>query len=364
MSFSGKLNAAGNDSNAANCDTITSKSNNVIPLSISKFRFDGDCHPFARPLAIQDLDKPVLAQHLIDCKAKLFDYSATLKQVNESHERQLVALSRQLLEFECSLRKRERELCAILQQRDRVIREQSHIIRFLTEKTGVKKRDIKALANEAEAKMPRFDTIHKTKMTKSKSEMAITSILESESENDSAVILDEGNASVSSSVVRSVSDVMFPETEGTQMPPKHLLRNGSYERYKIRSRMQQHQGFSKLLGNVTLPRNRSAKKNSDHKPKACAAGTTVIVINGGSEPAKSGGSSNSHRSVTKPRDVKNKSNRTKMIMKLSSSPPCSQSPSPPLGIFNKYVQQSGSVYCSLFGDDVADTHSEDDVSYA
>lgn len=353
MSFSGKLNA-----NNADCDT----NKNVIPLSISKYqKFDGDCHPALASL--QDLEKPVLAKHLIDCKAKLLDYSSALKQASESHERQLVALSRQLLDLECGLRKRERELCAILQQRDRVIREQSHIIRFLTAKTGIKKRDIKTLANEAQAKMPHF-----SEMTKAKSEMAITSILESESENDSAVILDEASSSAATStVVRSVSDVMFPDhiidEEGassssvTLQTSKHLLRNGSYERYKIRSRMQQHQGFSKLLGNVTLPRNRSAKRNNQVKQ---GGSKTVIVIN--DETAKST-PNNSHRSVIKPRDVKNKSNnnRTKMILKMS--PPCSQSPSPPLGIFNKYVQQSGSVYCSLFGD--ADTtHSEDDVSYA
>ena len=82
-----------------------------------------------------------------------------MKQLKEAHEVQLVAVSRQLLELECGLRKRERELCAILQQRDRVIREQSHIIRFLTKKTGkTKTKAIRSLADEAAAKIPQWSS--------------------------------------------------------------------------------------------------------------------------------------------------------------------------------------------------------------
>ena len=89
--------------------------------------------------------------------------------------------------------------------------------------------------------------------------------------------------------------------------------------------------------------------------------TTVIVINGNAGCNENSGKTNSHRSVTKPRDVKNKSNRTKMILKMS--PPNSKSPSPPMIVpTDKFIQQSGSVYCSLYGD-----MSEDDnvvCSYA
>ena len=93
-------------------------------------------------------------------------------------------------------------------------------------------------------------------ITKAKSEITLTSILESESENDSAVILDElasPTSTASKSVSRSVSDVMSSEPElvinaGDKNSPisgsggsnyrGFLLRHGSYERYKIRSRMQ------------------------------------------------------------------------------------------------------------------------------
>jgi hypothetical protein len=71
-----------------------------------------------------------------------------------------------------------------------------------------------------------------------------------------------------------------------------------------------------------------------------------------------------YRNVTKPRDVKNKSNRTKMILKMNSSPTNSKSPSPPILITStdKFVQQSGSVYCSLFGDDLMISDDEDGQS--
>ena len=103
--------------------------------------------------------------------------------------------------------------------------------------------------------------------------------------------------------------------------------------------------------------------------------TTVIVINGSNEAttntttATNNKPNSNHRSVTKPRDVKNKSNRTKMILRMntssssllstssSSSPPNSKSPSPPIVITDKLIQQSGSVYCSLFGGDL----SEEDI---
>ena len=63
-----------------------------------------------------------------------------------------------LLELECGLRKRERELVSILQQRDRKIMEQSHIIRFLTKKTGKTKTKIRSLADEAAAKIPQWSS--------------------------------------------------------------------------------------------------------------------------------------------------------------------------------------------------------------
>ena len=124
-------------------------------------------------------------------------------------------------------------------------------------------------------------------ITKAKSEITLTSILESESENDSAVILDElaSPTSASKSVSRSVSDVMSsePELVNDKNSPFassnyrwFLLRHGSYERYKIRSRMQQLQNhqhhqqhgghshhraeYAQIAANATLPRNKKKKE--------------------------------------------------------------------------------------------------------
>ena len=482
---------------------------------------------------ISDEQKQALVHDLIECKAKLFDQSKAMKQLKEAHEVQLVAVSRQLLELECGLRKRERELCAFLQQRDRKIMEQSHIIRFLTKKTGKTKTKIRSLADEAAAKIPQWSSpaatavdqvLEKTKgsaikavtphqpggggsavtqitpgggksnskkpVETSSAEVTLSSIMESEeSENDSAVILDElasptSKSSSSGCVSRSVSDVMSSEAEleKTNLPeispfasPNYrgfLLRHGSYERYKIRSRMQQighagqphhdpnaadttskeiYQEYSnQVTANATLPRNRKHKNRKaeqrellDSRQTSLSAQdlsqsvtkapnisnattgtgngvsgtgntTTVIVINGcnnNNSSIKSSqngqinainsansnnntnieassthckAASNSHRTVTKPRDVKNKSNNrtSKMqILKTSTTsttmtttvrqlPDDCKPPSPPpmgshLGspmivTSDKFIQQSGSVYCSLYGIDM----SEDELSYA
>ena len=389
-----------------------------------------------------------------------------MKKLKEAHEAQLVALSRQLLELECGLRKRERELCADLQQRDRVIREQAHIIQFLTKKTGTKRSDILTLADEAVAKIPQWNqnnaeqgegktsnSDNKDKrppvlITKAKSEITLTSILESESENDSAIILDDmasPTSTASKSVSRSVSDVMSaassaeaPESNANSLEksdnrgsssspfasPNYrgfLLRHGSYERYKIRSRMQQlHQNhnhshshdhqelqhyspnimseYAQIAANATLPRNSKKKTSSScsvvrDAPYAVSqslskelssttnVSTTVIVINGNNDTGNAATNqsatttsklNSNHRSVTKPRDVKNKSNRTKtkMILRMNSppssvnSPPNSKSPSPPMVITEKLIHQSGSVYCSLFGGDILSDYDDDNHSYA
>ena len=441
-----------------------------------------------------------------------------------------------LLELECGLRKRERELVSILQQRDRKIMEQSHIIRFLTKKTGKTKTKIRSLADEAAAKIPQWSSpataaaaavdqiLEKTKggsatkavtqhqpvggggsavtqitpggsksnskkpVETSSAEVTLSSIMESEeSENDSAVILDElasptSKSNSSGCVSRSVSDVMSSEAEleKTNLPeispfasPNYrgfLLRHGSYERYKIRSRMQQishagqphhdpnaadttskeiYQEYSnQVTANATLPRNRKQKNRKAEQrelldsrqtslsaqdlsqsvtkaPNISNAGTgngvagtgnttTVIVINGcnnnnGNIKSSQNGqinainsansnnntnieassthckaASNSHRTVTKPRDVKNKSNNrtSKMqILKTTTtsttmtttvrqlSDDCKPPSPPPMGSHlgspmivtsDKFIQQSGSVYCSLYGIDM----SEDELSYA
>mgnify|MGYP001202208626 FL=1 len=344
------------------------------------------------------------------------DQSRQMRQYKEAHEMQLVTLSRQLLELECGLRKRERELCSILQQRERVIREQAHIIQFLTQKsqklqTGQpqKSTDILSLASQAVSKIPQFDeneidtktsTTLKPKLPSGNATTAasnatveanLTSIMESESENDSAVIIDDNLTATSGtspkSVSRSVSDVMSSEAseaEKSHSPfasPNYrgfLLRHGSYERYKIRSMRLQHmhhQGAggheaesgpirpketysNQVLANATLPRNRKKKASTFmNQEEAAEKCTTVIVINGTTSnevvpstsapsvagPAAGTGSVNNHRNVMKPRDVKNKSKSYKLNPKAKD---------------NKFIlQQSGSVYCStLYGELSEDEH--------
>ena len=546
-----------------------------------------------------------MVEDLIECRARLIEQTKAMRTLREAHENQLMAVSRQLLDLECGLRKRERELCTALQQKDRVIKEQAHIIRFLGKKTGTKRRDILSLTDEAVAKIPQWETegprpdapaqvmpqnpnskLPEADLTANTTPNSVitatlSSILESESENDSAVILDDHSSPVSTvstkGVSRSVSDVMSNISSSTPLQEKEesssqafdllvqqvaskiqkktsvdgtktglnnaikdlpssmsrsnsssneddnerqqqrdlhsspfaspnyrgfLLRHGSYERYKIRSRMQQKQqqqqedaplggqngdqdhhdaggdfsdvemsrgAFAQIAATATLPRRSKKKKVTDdddkggkdkglshhiyHVPAISTSlqrelgiertsrssnqlattdrmeklsstksngNTTVIIVNSNSSSsaatpdsnASSSSSkqmSNNHRSVKTPRDVKNKSNRTKMkmIMKMaapghnhhitrphfgsslslnssdngssnyncyptsnSSSPsPCSKSPSPPtvgssaspraaststsiMMISNKYrVQQRGSVYCNLFSTD-------------
>ena len=261
---------------------------------------------------LDEKQRQELVQDWLSCKSQLLDQSRQMRHLKEAHEMQLVTLSRQLLELECGLRKRERELCSLLQQRESRIREQAHIIQFLrSQKSSQKsKTDILSLASQAASKIPQFNEDEKEKesdhvtQNETKKE-TLTSILESESENDSAVIIDDNLMTASpKSVSRSVSDVMSSEAEvGSDKSSSHspfaspnyrgfLLRHGSYERYKIRSMRLQHVPSSPkaaeaeakaemysnpvVVANATLPRNR---KKIQKKPKEAEKCTTVIVIN-------------------------------------------------------------------------------------
>ena len=433
MSFSGRLNNTGSITSHQN-------SNNVVPLSISNKKTEEDkCsiphvstifpNKISRKTEIMctlfqilhtggvldEKQRQALVQDWLACKSQLMDQSRQMRQCKEDHEIQLVTLSRQLLELECGLRKRERELCSILQQRERVIREQAHIIQFLSQKSQQLQRgqpqkstDIFSLASQAVSKIPQFDVENaidtatgKTKNLKPKSqataevavsheatneEANLTSILESESENDSAVIIDSDNLTATSgtspnSVSRSVSDVMSSEasSEAEKSSPHSpfaspnyrgfLLRHGSYERYKIRSMRLQHMHHqmaggddaaestsirpkketysNQVLANATLPRNRKKSKTFMNQEAEAEAEkcTTVIVINGtaSNEAGPSSSVANNHRNVMKPRDVKNKSKSYKLNPKAKD---------------NKFIlQQSGSVYCStLYGELSEDEH--------
>ena len=83
----------------------------------------------------------------------------TIQKMRDEHETTLSAICRQLLELECGLRKKEKELTTALLQREKVIREQSYLIRVLGKKAGAKRSDIRQLCDEAKAKIPQVRLI-------------------------------------------------------------------------------------------------------------------------------------------------------------------------------------------------------------
>lgn len=418
MSFSGRLNAG-------------SSVAPVVPLSIGPVSSDvNDYRDFSSLVTpsvcyMNREQRQMLAEELVECRTNLVSQNKSMQQLKEAHELQLLEVSRQLLELEFGLRKRERELCLAIRQRDNVIRQQANVIRFLAKKTGTKRRDILSLASEAEAKIPQLEPESKPLSTTSVSGVnrtELTSILESESENDSAIILDDASptsTAKTSGVSRSVSDVTSPadsppeaevptvsvvtddedEDHGQQSPfaSAHyrgfLLRHGSYERYKIRSRMQQmpakDSDLAQVAATATLPRSKTNQRNgahlhvqavstSHHQLLSVGTGSSTVIVvggNNGNSPPLTRQTSSNHRNVTKPRDVKNRSStkkkseqgiiRTRNISSLSVSPSPSLSltpslsPSPPLitDHLQEYVQKGGSVFCSPFFVDSEDSQS-------
>ena len=100
-----------------------------------------------------------LAKDLLEARTNLKQQHAQINHTREQHEAQLTGLGGQLVDFERSLRKTERDLKTQLQQKDKKISEQVQIINFLVKKTGTKCRDIKDLCNEAVAKIPQIQPI-------------------------------------------------------------------------------------------------------------------------------------------------------------------------------------------------------------
>ena len=138
---------------------------------------------------------------LCRCRAALEMKESTIRKMREEHETTLSAICRQLLELECGLRKKEKELTTALLQREKVIREQNYLIRVLGKKAGAKKTDIRQLCDEAKSKIPQVEEDISTddiKLVDSRknpfsSTVELTSIVESGSENDSdsAIMLDD-----------------------------------------------------------------------------------------------------------------------------------------------------------------------------
>lgn len=369
-----------------------------------------------------------------------------LKRLRVEQDRQLASICRQMLALECGLRRKEKELENALDQKDTIIREQMHIIKFLLQKTGTKTRNIRKLKDEALAKIPQVapasdsptmevistvSPIHLTTIrvnsgppssstviprrtsgssgTSSFSFQSSSPCIREENDSDSAIILDESlNRTISSSsdsltlnrrLSRSISDVMtisrenpltdtlcskFSGSDSLGSKPassssdcecsysilgedthisQHgyynefdysqyrgfLLRNGSYERYKIKSRLRKEmvdRGVDRK--NLSVTAGSGSVKNHEKTSLHGGSDSTNIntsvtsvtalkdeVLNNSLSPfcaprssnTQSGGngshyvpisssgalsqhqSATKHRHVTKPRDIKNRRTR-------------------------------------------------------
>ena len=74
-------------------------------------------------------NQPGLVEQLAVCRSALTSRDKSLRRLRSEQEEQLSSLCRQMMSFECGLRRKQRELAAAIRQRDRVIREQADIIR-------------------------------------------------------------------------------------------------------------------------------------------------------------------------------------------------------------------------------------------
>ena len=286
------------------------------------------------------------------CRAELDAKEATIQSLKSSHEKILAAIFRQLFDLEVGLRRKEKELTTALLQREKVIREQSYLIKVLGAKVGAKRADIRQLCDEAKAKIPQVESIETTMTTTSTravdgrknvslSNIELTSIVESCSENDSdsAIMVDDERLlqqsspemstttlprmrrktshrhakSISRSVSDVVSAVLSPDSSshhddivdddrgdynantglGHAFSTPHicsndafvdddddndemfngfdsahyrgfLLRHGSYERYKIRTKTKESVFRPEISGVCTLPRTKTNDKTGVH----------------------------------------------------------------------------------------------------
>ena len=116
----------------------------LVPLYLCTEATSAKLNPYKNPIFL----------NIFRCRAALEAKEMTIQKMRDEHETTLSAICRQLLELECGLRKKEKELTTALLQREKVIREQSYLIRVLGKKAGAKRSDIRQLCDEAKAKIP------------------------------------------------------------------------------------------------------------------------------------------------------------------------------------------------------------------
>ncbi|CAB4070370.1 unnamed protein product [Lepeophtheirus salmonis] len=222
-----------------------------------------------------------LTEQLVDCRSCLLKTQKDLESLHYIKEQQFKSVVGQLLSFESGLRRKQRELCLAISQRDRVIREQSHIIRFLAGKSGLEgaSGNIQELRNEALSKIPvlheegrqeerrrRSGREDEEENDSCHSSKKLSCIIEtgSEHDSDSAIILDDSSGSPSSAkrISRSVSDVVVTKEEEEDNEDEeelHLLE-GSLD-----SLLHTKQLLSSPQKRVTKPRD---LKNKSHLKKS------------------------------------------------------------------------------------------------
>ena len=152
MSFNGRLNPLLSLSSSGS-ETATAMTASTLSLNS-----EGYFGMAAAAAASGDVSgtTAVLCERLSACQSALASKERTLRRLRAEQEEQLASLCRQMMSFECGLRRKQRELEAALGQRDRIIREQNAVIRFLMRKTGTKTRNIAKLRSEAMAKIPQI----------------------------------------------------------------------------------------------------------------------------------------------------------------------------------------------------------------
>ena len=153
MSFNGRLNPLLSLSSSGS-ETATAMT--ASTLSLNSEAYFGMAAAAAASAGDDSGTTAVLCERLSACQSALASKERTLRRLRAEQEEQLGSLCRQMMSFECGLRRKQRELEAALSQRDRIIREQNAVIRFLMRKTGTKTRNISKLRSEAIAKIPQI----------------------------------------------------------------------------------------------------------------------------------------------------------------------------------------------------------------
>lgn len=331
-----------------------------------------------------------LASLLAVCRQQLSEKESKLSQLRGQREEQLAQLCVQIMSLEVGLRRRERELKGALQQRERIIREQAAVIRFLMRKNG--RKTISGIKDQALAKIPQIvddgednqedrrdeeeeeedkdfvkesnnvTTIRVTgadlSTRRRRRKSGCLSRVSENDDSDSAILLDDDNVSssvsspsscfggqLSKGISRSVSDVVsavnnsatssssssgvsdtlgsnascsLSDTEADEellrdpfgaQYKSFLLRRGSYERFKGGNRSGG--GKVKKSSNVKSKKEPSLASG----PESLASLDSLKLFNerngahvhGVDSPTSSKTQNPNHRSVMKPRDVKNRS---------------------------------------------------------